>query len=121
MYQVDILIGAEAAALVRDAFHLQDVDLVQVAGKSQPVETYAVLGEKGTPLPPAQREFLDAYEAGIAAFRSRDFAEARKGFERALALQPGNYLARQYFEDASAFITAPPEASWTGARVMTKK
>jgi adenylate cyclase len=120
-YKVDILLGEGAAELVRHAFHLQTVDLIQVAGKKQAVETYTVLGDKTEPLPPGLQEFLHLYEAGIAAFRKHAFAEAKAFFERALELQPENRLAKQYAADCEALILTPPDSSWTGVRVMTKK
>src|SRR5207253_5180845 len=43
-YAVDILIGASAAELVRDDFHLRSVARVQVKGKTQPVEVWSLLG-----------------------------------------------------------------------------
>jgi len=120
-YKVDILIGESVVELVREQFHLQTVDLVQVVGKTEPVETFTVLGEKSEALPVPRQQFLEVYEEGIRAFRNREFVRARQWFTRALEFLPGDHLAEQYLAACEAFILNPPDASWTGVRVMTKK
>src|ERR1041385_2666979 len=45
-YAVDILVGAKAGELIRDEFHLRSVALVQVKGKTQPVEIFTLIGAK---------------------------------------------------------------------------
>jgi adenylate cyclase len=120
-YGLEILIGQSVAGLVREEFHLQTIDLVQVKGKTAAVETFTVLGEKAVPLSSAQQQFLAAYEEGIRAFRGRDFVRAAGLFEQALQVDPGNRQAEDYLASARDFARTPPDASWTGVRVMTKK
>src|SRR5581483_7802070 len=45
-YNVDILVGATAAELARDEFHLRSVARVQVKGKSQPVDVFTLIGSR---------------------------------------------------------------------------
>jgi adenylate cyclase len=120
-YQVDILMGESMVELVRDQFHLQTIDLVRVIGKLQPVETFTVLGEKSEPLAPERQQFLEVYEEGIRAFRGREFVRAKELFEKALQARPGNYIAGEYLADCKKFIVNPPNAAWTGVRIMTTK
>ena len=120
-YHVDILIGESVADLVRDQFRLRTVDLVQVKGKTEAVQTFTVLGEKSESLTPVQEQFLAAYEEAIVAFRGRRFSQARDLFAQALKLQPGDHLTTEYHASCEAFIQTPPDESWTGVRVMTKK
>jgi len=120
-YHVDILIGESVADLVRDQFVLRTVDLVQVKGKTEAVKTFAVVAEKSEPLPSARAKFLATYEEAVTAFRSRRFSEARDLLQEALKIQPDDFLATEYLEDCEVFIKTPPDASWTGVRVMTKK
>ena len=118
---MDILIGASVVELVRDQFHLQTIDLVQVKGKTEAVETFTVLGEKSEALPAEQQKFLAAYEEGIRAFRARSFTKAKELFEKALQARPGDHLTGEYLVSCEAFIQTPPDSSWTGVRIMTKK
>ncbi len=120
-YRLEILVGESLAALVRDDFYLQTVDLVQVKGKTVPVETFTVLGDRATPLAAERRAFLEAYEAAIRDFRGRDFAAAVQGFRRARELDPSSHLAETYLESAEGFLAQAPDPDWTGVRVMTKK
>ena len=48
-YGVDILVGPTAGDLIRDSFHLRSVALVQVKGKTRPVEIFALIGAKNDP------------------------------------------------------------------------
>jgi len=120
-YHQQILLGEKVEELVREQFHLRSVGVVQVKGKSQAVKTFTVLGEKSEALPPGQQQFLALYEEGMTLFRQREFSRARELFDQALQLQPDDYLAAQYRDNCVAFIENPPDSSWTGIRVMTKK
>ena len=120
-YHVELLIGESVADLVRDSFHLKSVDLVQVKGKKKPVEVFAVLGEKSTALPAEMQKFLELYEEGLVRFRQRDFVGAKDLFFQARQLQPGDFLAGDYMKGCDQLIATPPDATWTGVHVMTKK
>jgi adenylate cyclase len=110
-----------SADLVRDQFHLRSVCVVQVKGKAQAVQAFTVLGVKSEPLPVAQQEFLALYEVGVVLYRQREFARARELFTQALQLQPNDFLAAQYVGDCAELMLHPPDAAWSGVRVMTKK
>ncbi|MEP6699445.1 MAG: adenylate/guanylate cyclase domain-containing protein [Verrucomicrobiota bacterium] len=45
-HDADILVGIRAAELIRDEFELRSVGVVQVKGKTQPVEIFALIGAK---------------------------------------------------------------------------
>jgi len=120
-YHVDILLGESVANLVRDQFHLRTVYLVQVKGKTQAVQTFTVIAEKTETLSSDQQQFLSAYEEAISCFRARRFTEAKALLIQVLKFQPDDYLANNYLANCEAFIQEPPDASWTGVLVMTKK
>jgi len=120
-YHLDLLLGASMAELVRDEFYLRTIDLVAVKGKSQAVETFAVLGEKTAGLAPEVQKFLESYEEGVRAFRSRAFERAAGLFTDALKVQPGDEQTEAYLATSREFVRNPPDASWTGVRVMTSK
>ncbi len=120
-YHVQIMLGEKVAALVEDAFYLRSVAVVVVKGKSEPVKTFTVLGEKKEALPPPKLEFLRLHEEGIAAFRGREFERARKLFEQALELEPDDYIAQTYLKSSAHFAAHPPGADWNGVEIMTEK
>lgn len=120
-YGLELILGEKLAELVRDDFHLQPVDLVQVKGKTKPVEVFTVHGPSDQPLPDELRAYLEPYKQGIQRFRSRDFTAALIAFRQALRAKPDDRLATEYIEQCEACLMKPPPPDWTGVRVMTKK
>lgn len=116
-YGVTICITQPLAELVADHFVFRSVDLVQVVGKSRPVEIFTVLGPKGFERP----DWLKNYEGAIADFRARRFADAAAEFRLSLAAQPDDKLCRIYLSRCEAFLEQPPPEDWTGTEVATSK
>src|SRR2546421_850333 len=120
-YAMDILVGARAAELIRDEFDLRSVALVQVKGKTQPVELFALIGAKNDA---ADQEFLsklETYEAGFRRFRERDFTQAKILFSQFLEFYPDDALAKMYLERALEYEEEPPDAAWNAVEVFKKK
>src|SRR5439155_4384583 len=84
IYGVDILVGASAAELVRDEFHLRSVARVQVKGKSKPVDVFTLIGARNEEVDPQLLKWLESYEEGFDKFRTRDFIQAKILFSRFL-------------------------------------
>jgi adenylate cyclase len=120
-YHLQLIVGERVAELVLDLFYLKSVDFVQVKGKTRPVQAFTVLGDRAVPLPPEQEKALKLYEEGISLFRTRNFSRARDLFAEALKITPDDFLTTQYVASSTAFITNPPDAGWTGIRIMTEK
>ena len=120
-YAVDILVGPTAADLIRDSFDLRSVALVQVKGKTRPVEIFALVGAKNDP---GDREFLqrlETYEAGIRKFRERDFTQARILLSQFLEFYPDDALARMYLERTLEYEEKPPDEAWNAVEIFQKK
>jgi adenylate cyclase len=118
-YSVDILVGARAAELIRDEFNLRSVALVQVKGKTQPVEIFTLVGAKER-----RTEFLqqlETYEAGFRKFRERDFKQAKILFSQFLEFYPDDTLAKMYLDRALEYEEQPPDAAWNAVEVFKKK
>jgi adenylate cyclase len=99
-YAVDIIVGAQAGELIRDEFDLRSVALVQVKGKTQPVEIFTLIGAKKDT---GDREFLqrlETYEAGFRKFREREFTQAKILFSQFLEFYPDDALAKMYLDRA---------------------
>ncbi|HXM32487.1 MAG TPA: adenylate/guanylate cyclase domain-containing protein [Chthoniobacterales bacterium] len=120
-YPVDILVGERASELIRDEFHLRSVALVQVKGKTRPVEIFTLIAEKKDA---GDREFLErleTYEAGFRKFRERDFRQAKILFSQFLEFYPDDALAKMYLERALEYEEQPPDAAWNAVEVFKKK
>jgi adenylate cyclase len=120
-YHVDILMGASAAELVRDEFHLRSVDLVQVKGKTEPVDVFTLVGSRNDDVDQEFLKWLESYELGIQKFRGRAFTEAKILFSQFLEFYPEDFLAKMYLERALRYEKAPPDESWNAVEVITKK
>ena len=120
-YRLDILIGASVAELVRDEFYLRSVDLVQVKGKTEPVEVFTLVGSRKDDVDPEFFKWLQSYEEGITKFRGRQFTEAKILFSQFLEFYPDDFLAKMYLDRALRYEKAPPDESWNAVEVFTKK
>jgi adenylate cyclase len=120
-YAADILVGPTAADLIRDSFHLRSVALVQVKGKTKPVEIFALIGAKNEPGDPEFLQRLEAYEAGFRKFRERDFTQAKILISQFLEFYPDDALAQMYLERALEYEEQPPDGAWNAVEVFKKK
>jgi len=120
-YPVDILIGASASELIRDEFHLRSVALVQVKGKTKPVEIFTLIGAKNDGGDQEFLQRLETYEAGFRKFRERDFTQAKILFSQFLEFYPADGLAKMYLERAREYEEQPPDQAWNAVEVFKKK
>jgi len=116
-YGVALCITHPLAELVADKFLFRSVDLVQVVGKSRPVEIVTVIGRQGNEIP----DWIKDYEGGVADFRARRFPEATEQFRRSLQISPDDKLCKIYLARCEAFLVEPPPEDWTGTEVATSK
>jgi adenylate cyclase len=121
IYGVDILVGAGAAELVRDEFHLRSVARVQVKGKSKPVDVFTLIGPRNEEIDPQLLKWLESYEEGLDKFRIRDFIQAKILFSRFLEFYPEDLLAKMYLDRALEYEQAPPDEAWDAVEVFKKK
>jgi adenylate cyclase len=120
-YPLDILVGERASELIRDEFHLRSVALVQVKGKTRPVEIFTLIAEKKDAGDQEFIERLETYEAGFRKFRERDFRQAKILFSQFLEFYPDDGLAKMYLERALEYEEQPPDAGWNAVEVFKKK
>ena len=120
-YAVDILVGARASELIRDEFHLRSVALVQVKGKTKPVEIFTLIGAKNDAGDQEFLQRLETYEAGFRKFRERDFTQAKILFSQFLEFYPDDGLAKMYLERALEYEEQPPDQAWNAVEVFKKK
>jgi len=121
VYAVDILVGIRAAELIRDDFDLRSVALVQVKGKTQPVEIFALIGKKDDQRDAEFLHRLETYEAGFRKFRERDFTQAKILFSQFLEFYPDDALAKMYLERSLEYEEQPPDAAWNAVEIFKKK
>jgi adenylate cyclase len=117
-YGVALCITQPLAELVNEHFLLRTVDLVQVVGKSRPVEILTVVGPRATAEMPA---WMKRYEGAVADFRARRFVEAAETLRTCVAEAPDDKLCALYLRRAETFLAEPPPEDWTGTEIATSK
>ncbi len=120
-YGVDILVGASAAELIRDEFHLRSVARAQVKGKTEPVDVFTIVDSRESKPPEEFLIWLETYEEGIRKFRDRDFEQAKILFSRYLEFYPKDFLAKMYLDRSLEYEKAPPDEAWNAVEVFMKK
>jgi adenylate cyclase len=121
IYGVDILVGATAAELVREEFHLRSVARVQVKGKTKPVDVFTFVAARDEEVDPEFLKWLETYEEGLEKFRARDFIRAKILFSRFLEFYPDDLLAKMYLARSLDYEQAPPDEAWEAVEVFQKK
>jgi adenylate cyclase len=118
-YHLDLVIGESVAHLVQGHYVLRPVDLIQVKGKTRPVEVFAVLGAGNEAN--AAPVWLARYVTAIGHYRQRAFARAQEEFEGCLGEAPDDYLNQMYRQRCQFYLENPPGPEWNGVHVMMGK
>ena len=93
LYGTAIIASEATVELARDVIVARELDLVRVKGKAQ---TPSASSRSSAPPRTASRwaELIEHFQAGLAAYRARDWETAIAAFERALALRPDDGPSR---------------------------
>jgi len=97
------------------------VALVQVKGKTKPVELFALIGAKKDQEDQEFLQRLELYERGFREFRARDFTQAKRQFSQFLEFYPDDGLAKMYLGRALDYEKSPPDESWSAVEVFQTK
>lgn len=119
-YGCRCLISEATAALSRDAFELREIDRLVVLGQSQPQTVFEMLSRKDE-LEPNQLLLRTHYAEGLAAYRARQWDEARAAFARALDVVADDGPSMTFIDRIDRFKQDPPPADWDGAWRLESK
>jgi two-component system sensor histidine kinase ChiS len=121
-YRVPIILTGDTRDALNDpsAIGLRRIDRVLVEGKSQPVVLYEVLDADQPDARHAKHRTHAAFESGLAAYESLDFADAVVHFERVLSASKSDSVAELLLERARRFAADPETAPREPATPMAK-
>jgi len=119
MYGSGIIVSESTFHAAAHVVVARELDLVRVKGKKLPVRIFEILapaseGETWAPL-------AERFNAGVAAYRARQWDAAMTAFSAVLAERPDDGPALLYLERCRNMRAAPPEADWDGVTVMEVK
>lgn len=109
-YGVAFLVGEDTYRRTREICRYREVDKIRVVGKQLPVTIYEPLDGIS---------MLDAttaghFEAALALYRMRKWAEALAAFNAVLNIAPEDKPSKIYVERCGYFMQSPPAADWDG-------
>lgn len=119
LYGTSILLAEATARAAGEGLLYREVDRVRVKGKKVPVTLFELVAE--SPGTPELRARLERFAAGLALYRTRDFAAAEGVFTALAAEGPGDGLVDLYVERCRRFLASPPAADWDGVETLTSK
>ncbi len=114
------MVSDNTYAAVKDQFRFRELDKIRVMGKNVPITVYELL-EMAGPLPDKKEEVLGLYDAGLALFKHRSWAEARIAFGDALKVDSSDGPSKVYLERCGVFLETPPDDDWDGVFRLTSK
>lgn len=118
-YETRILISAATYTQTIGRVTARRLGVVRVKGKREPTDIYE-LRAMGAPTGP-DAQAIQAFEAGVASFLSRDFAGAETQFRQVLALWPEDAPSRRYLEEINTLKWNRPGPDWDGVFTATTK
>jgi class 3 adenylate cyclase len=99
---------------------VREIDRVALVGQSYAQPVYEIMGRGGA-LTPNQIELRARYAAGLAAYRSRRWEEAREAFTAALAAMPDDGPTLTMLKRIDTLAGAPPAENWDGVWRLDQK
>jgi adenylate cyclase len=120
-YGCDIILSEFTYNLCGDRVWVRQLDRIRVKGKHQAVDIYELISDRSTPLDANTQEFLYHYDAGRAAYISRNFSQAIARFETAKRIRPTDQAVHTHLERAYNYQKTPPPNSWDGVWTMVTK
>ena len=115
----DILISDEIA-LPAHGFFTRLLGAFLVVGKTRPVTIYELVGETAG-VPDELRELEHHFSAGITEFGQRNWLQARRHFNKALAVAPEDRATQLYLKLCHQYQVLPPDDDFAGVIVVGSK
>ena len=119
-YGTQILISAKTCYLIRDMFIVREIDIIRVVGNSKPIKVYELVAEKGQ-IDEKKARQLGHFEAGIRAYRARQWEEAISCFMQVLQLAPEDRPTKVYVQRCQEYQQMAPAQDWDGVYNLTAK
>ena len=119
-YGTDIMIGATTFDRVKDHVEARLLDKIVVKGKTEPIEIYELMAEKGE-LSSARQDVAGLYQEALRLHWEREFDRALGKLEEALAVDPEDSPSKALLARITHYRSEPPEDKWQGEYIRTSK
>jgi adenylate cyclase len=113
LYSTSLIISEETYRMAQRVIEARELDLITVAGKTEPVRIYEAMGRVDE-IAPKQIQLREMYANGLAAYRRQDWDEAQRHFESCQLGDTDDGPSRLFIERISLLRSSPPPADWDG-------
>jgi adenylate cyclase len=114
IYGSHALVSAATIAAAGDTIEAREIDRVVVVGQTRAQVVFEIMGRRGE-LTPEQGVVRARYAEGLAAYRARQWDDARRALAAALEAIPGDGPSMALARRIEGFRTNPPAETWDGA------
>jgi len=119
-YGTRALVSEGTNRFAADLVETREIDQILVVGKTEPQRIFELLGRKGE-VSGERLALRDAFGAALAAYRRKNWGEARAGFEGCLEIVPGDGPSTALLRRIAQFCTTAPDLDWDGVWSLTEK
>jgi adenylate cyclase len=113
LYSTSLILSEETYRTAQHVIEARELDLITVAGKTEPVRIYEAMARAGE-IAPEQIQLREMYANGLAAYRRQDWDEAQRCFESCQLGDADDGPSRLFIERISLLRCSPPPADWDG-------
>jgi len=119
-YDTRLIIADDTLRLAQNEIEAREIDLITVAGKSEPVRIHELICRAGE-LTPIDAELREEFAKGLAAYRARAWDEAERQFRHCLTIKSTDGPSAVYVTRVEELRRNPPPPDWDGVwRFMHK-
>ena len=120
VYGTSVILAEVTYRLAQTVVEARELDTVVVAGKSEPVRIYELMGRAGE-VAASLQELRELYVEGLQAYRRRDWDAAGRCFAKCLELVPGDGPATVLRDRCAILAATPPAPNWDGVWHLAEK
>ncbi len=119
-YGTNLMMSGETNEIVRDKMESRELDLIRVAGKTEPVRIFELLGLKGE-ISMVMLEVREQFEKGLAHYRNQEWLKSRECFESCLKLNPEDTPSKVFTSRLEVLQSQSPGSGWDGIWTFSEK
>jgi len=120
IYGSHSLVSEATIAAAGTAIEAREIDQLVVVGQTVAQKVFEIIGREGE-LNEKQLTMRSRYSEGLTAYRARNWDEARRAFQSALEVAPGDGPSMTLLRRIETFDANPPIEEWDGSWQLDHK
>ncbi len=123
-YGVQVIISDSMLKGLTPELVAQELDLVRVKGKQEPVQIYTVYSNRDSSEEDSssmRQKEIEQYQNALVLYKNQEFEQAMEQFNSLIKKYPDQRIYSIYQERCAVFLKTPPEENWDGVFTHTSK